>query len=79
MANSLDLFNSWVADHVANEQFTEGKEFAAKRLAGRFMEDASTAGHSVDELEDEIGNVENAILEILSKREEVTSHVPLKG
>jgi hypothetical protein len=70
MGNQLDFFNLWIADHVTNEDFSEGKEFAAKRLASRFIDDATTAGQSRNALEDEIGNVEKALLEILTAREE---------
>ena len=70
MPDSLEFFNAWVADHVSNEEFAEGKEFAAKRLAPRFVDDANTAGFSFDQLEDTVGDIEKALLEILSKREE---------
>jgi D-aminopeptidase len=40
----------------------------AKRLALRFAEDARTAGVDEQEVRDEVGAIENVILEALDKR-----------
>ena len=68
MSAEADFMQSWIAEHIADQQFPEGNAFGAKRLALRFAEDARTAGMPMQAIEKEVGDVEALILETLEDR-----------
>ncbi len=68
MSVVTNFVQGWLDDHVRNEVFPEGNSFAARRLALRFAEDANTAGIDEQDVRDEVGGIENVILETLDQR-----------
>ena len=68
MSAESDFVQSWLAEHIADQQFPEGNAFGAKRLSLRFAEDARTAGMPLQAIEKEVGDVELLILETLENR-----------
>jgi len=68
MSAEADFVQSWIAEHIAEQQFAEGNAFGAKRLSLRFAEDARTAGLPMSAIEKEVGDVELLILETLEDR-----------
>jgi hypothetical protein len=68
MSTTTDFVQAWLDEHVGDQIFPDGNLAGAKRLALRFAEDARTAGVDEQEVRDEVGGIENVILEALDKR-----------
>ena len=68
MSTTTDFVQAWLDEHVGDQIFADGNLSGAKRLALRFAEDARTAGVDEQEVRDEVGGIENVILEALDKR-----------
>jgi hypothetical protein len=68
MSTTTDFVQAWLDEHVGDQIFPDGNLSGAKRLALRFAEDARTAGIDEQEVRDEVGGIENVILEALDKR-----------
>jgi hypothetical protein len=72
MSTTTEFVQAWLDEHIGDQIFPDGNLAGAKRLALRFAEDARTAGVDEQEVRDEVGSIENVILEALDKR---ASHV----
>jgi hypothetical protein len=68
MSAESDFVQSWLAEHIGDQQFPEGNAFGAKRLSLRFAEDARTAGMPLPAIEKDVGDIELLILETLNAR-----------
>ena len=68
MSTTTDFVQAWLDEHVGDQIFPDGNLSGAKRLALRFAEDARTAGVDEQEVRDEVGGIENVILEALDQR-----------
>ena len=68
MSTTTDFVQAWLDEHVGDQIFPDGNLAGARRLALRFAEDARTAGVDEQDVRDEVGGIENVILESLDKR-----------
>jgi hypothetical protein len=68
MSTTTDFVQAWLDEHVGDQIFPDGNLSGARRLALRFAEDARTAGVDEQDVRDEVGGIENLILEALDKR-----------
>jgi hypothetical protein len=68
MSTTTDFVRAWLDEHIGDQVFPDGNLSGARRLALRFAEDARTAGVDEQEVRDEVGGIENVILEALDQR-----------